>query len=313
MKTKFWRLFWISDAKTNRCKKQLTVLTDVSVHVRQGRIIFCRQTLFRAAFHFKEHLSNRRTTCSPEPLSFKAKAGCQEVSVWSWLTFWTFLVLLSPNQYPCAVRNISIWCVVEEVSARSLQVTKGPRRAGDNARVASLKVTMAPHRLSNPLTEGPTWDHLGHQLRRTNMQTGTRTDMAPQRQLFQVRFLVLLITVVHWICTYMAVTFESFLWSVQWLMVLLIQKGKLQEFVFLLLLRNFTCESVSRLLCKVLSACLKVYDFFTHSDIYPGHFDRSLYTALHHCVGALCWFHLHLSFPLVAVFDKLCSIISYVS
>ena len=186
--------------------------------------------------------------------------------------------------HPCVVRNISIWCVVEEVSARSLQVTKGPRRAGDNARVASLKVTMAPHRLSNPLTEGPTWDHLGHQQHRTNMQTGTRTDMAPQRQLFQVRFLVLLITVVHWICTYMAVTFESFLWSVQWLMVLLIQKGKLQEFVFLLLLRNFTCESVCRLLCKVLSACLKVYDFFYSFWHLPWPF-RSKFI---HCVTSLC-------------------------
>ena len=125
-------------------------------------------------------------------------------------------MLLSPN--PRVLYAISIWCVVEKVSARSLQVTKGPRRVGDNAKVVSLKVTMAPHRLSNPLTEGPTWDHLGHQLRLTNRQIGTRTDMGPQRQLFQVRFRAVnfccpVDTYVRY-CICIVLTFESSLWSV---------------------------------------------------------------------------------------------------
>ena len=150
MKTKFWRLFWISDAKTNRCKKQLTVLTDVSFDVRQGRIIFCRQTLFRAAFHFKEHLSNRRTTCFPEPLSFKAKAGCQEVSVWSWLTFWTFLVLLSPNQYPCAVRNfysVRSWRSFGKIAPGH----KGSKEGGGQREGSELE----GHHGSSPLVQSP--------------------------------------------------------------------------------------------------------------------------------------------------------------
>ena len=230
MKTKFWRLFWISDANTNRCKKQLT---DVSFHVRQGRIIFCRQTLFRAGFQFKEHLSDQRTTCSPEPLSFKAKAGCQEVSVWSWLTFWTFLVLLSPNHYPCAVRNFYLvrsWRSFGKIAPGH----KGSKEGGGQREGSELEghhgsspLVQSPHRRTNLGPPGtPTspdqhanWNANGH---------GTTTPIVPGT-------IPLLITVVHWICTsYMAVIFESFLWSVQWLMVLLIPKGKFQEFVFLL-------------------------------------------------------------------------------